>query len=100
MRTVVNALTRLAVVFCATVLCVLAGSVAASAATPTTWPDPEPTTYLHELLLYGGSVVGLVVLLILFSLTLHRNNYVPPTPADDNEAAEIEHTGEHEAINA
>lgn len=66
-----------------TVLFVILGAGSAAAETPASWADPEPTTALRELLLYGGSLLGLMVGLTLLSLMIHRNNYVPPEPSDE-----------------
>src|SRR5699024_12273127 len=65
-----------------TVLFVILGAGSAAAETPASWADPEPTTAFRELLLYGGSLVGLVVGLALLSLVRHRNNHVAAAPRD------------------
>ena len=67
----------------------VAGTAAATAATPASpdWPEPEPTSTLDTLLLFGGSTIGLIVVIGLFGLLTARNNYVPPAPATDVEPA-------------
>jgi hypothetical protein len=61
------------------------GAGSALADTPATWADPEPTTTLHNLLLFGGSTIALFVLISLFGLLTARNNYTPPPPSTDVE---------------
>lgn len=95
MRTPARALFTLVLTLCATTVMVLAGAATATAATPTTWDDPEPTTHLHELLLYGGSLAGLIIGLIVFSLVLHRNHYEPPAPSDEVEKAPSNEAATH-----
>lgn len=72
-------------------LVVMIGAGSAAAETPTSWPDPEPTTALRELLLYGGSLLGLMVGLTLLSLVIHRNNHVPPEPSDEVDTTSQQH---------
>lgn len=64
---------------------VFCGAGSALAGTPTTWVDPEPTSALHNLVLFGGSAVGLFVVITLFALLTARNNYTPPPPGTDVE---------------
>ncbi|MBK5218096.1 MAG: hypothetical protein JJE02_10970 [Propionibacteriales bacterium] len=60
-----------------------AGPAAADA--PTTWQDPEPMSKLDVLVLFGGSTLGLIVLLTLLGLFTGRKNYTPPAPSTDVE---------------
>ena len=61
------------------------GAGSASADAPTTWVDPEPTTTLRNLVFFGGSTLGLIVVISLFALLTARNNYTPPPPSTDVE---------------
>lgn len=74
-----------------TVVMVLAGASAASADTPVSdaWPAGPERSVLDTLLLFGGTTVGLIVVLTLLGLLTARNNYVPPTPS-----TEVESTGD------
>lgn len=76
---------RVAVVLVAVVGAVLAGAGAAMADAPTTWVDPKHTTTLHNLVLFGGSTVGLILVITLFALLTARRNYTPPPPSTDIE---------------
>lgn len=76
---------RVAVVFVALAGFVFVGAGSALAGTPTTWESPKPTSTLHELLFFGGSTIGLIVLLTLFALVTSRHNYTPPPPSTDVE---------------
>lgn len=71
---------RVAAVFVAMVGVVLAGAGSALADAPATWLDPKPTSTLHELVFFGGSTVGLIIVITLFALVLTRRNYTPPPP--------------------
>jgi hypothetical protein len=63
----------------------VAGSAAAWADTPASpaWPAPKHDSHLDLLLLFGGSTVGLFVLISLFALLTARRNYVPPAPGNE-----------------
>jgi hypothetical protein len=76
---------RFAVVLVAVAGLVFFGSGSALADTPATWADPEPTSWLHNLVLFGGSTLGLIVVITLFGLLTARNNYTPPPPSTDVE---------------
>ncbi len=71
---------RIAVVLVTLAGAVFFGAGSALADTPRTWVDPEPTTRLHMLVLFGGSTVGLFLLISLFALLTARKNYTPPPP--------------------
>ena len=55
---------------------------------PTTWADAEPRSWLENLIFFGGSTVGLIVVITLFALLTARNNYVPPPPSTDVEVSD------------
>lgn len=63
------------------------GAGAALADTPVgpAWPDAPERSHLHLLVLFGGSTVGLFIVIALFGLLTARNNYVPPPPSTDLE---------------
>jgi hypothetical protein len=63
----------------------VAGTAAAMADAPTggRWPDGEKKSDLHLLLLFGGSTLGLFILVSLFGLLTARHNYVPPAPSTE-----------------
>lgn len=76
---------RVAVVLVAVVGVVFFGAGSALADAPATWEDPEPQSKLDALVLFGGSTVGLIVVISLFALLTARNNYTPPPPSTDIE---------------
>lgn len=61
------------------------GAGSALADTPATWDDPEPTSRLDNLILFGGSTLGLTLLITLFALVTARRNYTPPPPGTEIE---------------
>ena len=61
------------------------GAGSATAEAPATWVEAEPTTTLHNLVLFGGSTVGLLVVISLLALLTARHNYTPPPPSTDIE---------------
>lgn len=76
---------RVALVLATLVGVVLTGAGSALADTPVSWTDPKPTTDLHNLVFYGGSTLGLVLVITLFALVTARRNYTPPPPSTDVE---------------
>ena len=60
----------------------------AFADSPSTWNPGPSRTPLENLVFFGGAVVGLFVLITLFSLLISRNNFVPdpPEPGSDVQA--------------
>lgn len=76
---------RVAFVLVAVAGVLFLGAGSALADTPSTWVDPEPTSTLHNLLLFGGSTIALFVLISLFGVLTARNNYTPPPPSTDVE---------------
>ena len=61
------------------------GAGSATADAPTTWVDAEPTTTLHTLVFFGGSTLGLILIISLLALLTARKNYTPPPPSTDVE---------------
>lgn len=76
---------RFAAVLVTVVGVLLTGAGAALADAPATWVDPKPTSTLHNLVFFGGSTVGLIILITLFSLVTARRHYSPPPPGTDVE---------------
>jgi hypothetical protein len=62
-------------------------SAPALADAPSTWEEGETRSWLENLIFFGGSTVGLIVVITLFALLTARNNYVPPPPSTDVEVA-------------
>ena len=60
----------------------------ALADTPSTWAEGESRSRLENLVFFGGSTIGLIVVITLFALLTARHNYVPPPPSTDVEVAE------------
>jgi hypothetical protein len=76
-----------AILTSATVLLVaMAGSALADS--PSTWAEGESRSKLENLIFFGGSTVGLIVVITLFALLTARNNYVPPPPGTDVEVSD------------
>lgn len=59
----------------------------ALADSPSTWVDTEPRSTLDTIVFFGGSTLGLIVVITLFALLTARNNYVPPPPSTDVEVS-------------
>ena len=70
----------------AVVLVVPAGWAVADS--PSTWADTESRSMLENVIFFGGSTVGLIVVISLFALVTARNNYVPPPPGTDVEVSD------------
>jgi hypothetical protein len=64
----------------------------AFADSPSTWNAGPSRTPLENLVFFGGAVVGLFVLITLFSLLISRNNFVPEPPEP---GSEIQAHGHH-----
>jgi hypothetical protein len=62
-----------------------AGGSPAFADSPSTWDSGPSRSAVENIVFFGGSVVGLFVLITLFALATARNNFVPapPEPADE-----------------
>lgn len=78
---------RAAAVLAGLVVFTLVGASSAMADAPLTWDEGEGRSTLDTLIVFGGSTVGLFVLIVLFALVTARNNYVPPAPSTDIEPA-------------
>ena len=54
---------------------------------PSTWNPGPSRTLWQNVVFFGGSVVGLFIIITLFALLTARNNFVPepPEPGDDVE---------------
>jgi hypothetical protein len=59
---------------------------------PHTWDSGSSRSALENIVFFGGSVIGLFVLVTLFALVTSRNNYVPPPPPA---GTEVEAHGHH-----
>ena len=59
---------------------------------PSTWDSGPSRSVLQNIEFFGGSVVGLFVLISLFALLTARNNFVPEPPESDSE---VETHGHH-----
>ena len=62
-----------------------AGTAFADQPATAAWPEGEGRSTLDTLLVFGGSTVGLFILVALFGLLTARNNYVPPAPSTELE---------------
>lgn len=82
-----KASTRAVAILTSAVVLTVAPSVPALADAPSTWDEGESRSMLENLILFGGSTVGLIVVISLFALLTARNNYVPPPPSTDVEVA-------------
>jgi len=60
----------------------------ALADSPSTWEEGEARSRLENLIFFGGSTVGLIVVITLFALLTARKNYVPPPPSTDVEVSD------------
>lgn len=79
-----------AVTVISTVVVLLVGlaapALADGPATPA-WPDGKDRSALDDIILFGGSTVGLILVISLFALLTARHNYTPPPPSADLEKA-------------
>jgi hypothetical protein len=58
----------------------------AFADSPSTWNSGPSRSVLQNIVFFGGSVVGLFVVISLFALLTARNNFVPEPPEPGSEA--------------
>ncbi len=81
-----TALRAAASVVLATVVVGIASPAVADA--PSTWNSGPSRSALENLVYFGGSVIGLIVVVTLFALLTARNNFVPepPEPGTDVES--------------
>lgn len=63
------------------------GAAWADAPVGDAWPDGPDRSALDLLIRFGGSVIGLIVVIALFGALTARNNYVPPPPGTELERA-------------
>lgn len=64
----------------------------ASADSPSTWNSGPSRSVLENIVFFGGSVIGLIVIVTLFALLTARNNFVPEPPEP---GSEVESHGHH-----
>jgi len=64
----------------------------AFADSPNTWNAGPSRSVLENIVFFGGSVVGLFVVVSLFALLTARNNFVPEPPEP---GSEVETHGHH-----
>ena len=64
----------------------------AVADSPSTWNSGPSRSVLENIVFFGGSVIGLFVLVSLFALLTARNNFVPEPPEP---GSEVESHGHH-----
>jgi hypothetical protein len=69
---------------------VLGGSPA-FADSPSTWNSGPSRSVLENIIFFGGSVVGLIVVITLFALLTARNNFVPEPPEPGSEVDHSHH---------
>jgi hypothetical protein len=51
------------------------------------WPEGNDRSALDDIVFFGGSTIGLIVVISLFALLTARKNYTPPPPSADLEKA-------------
>jgi len=59
---------------------------------PSTWDAGPSRSALENIVFFGGSVIGLFLLVSLFALLTARNNFVPEPPEP---GSEVEAHGHH-----
>ena len=57
----------------------------AFADSPSTWNSGPSRSVLENIVFFGGSVIGLIVIVTLFALFTARNNFVPEPPEPGSE---------------
>lgn len=85
--TAMKAPARIVTVLTSAAVLLVGMAAPALADSPTTWADGPDRSKLEDLIFFGGSTVGLIVVITLFALLTARNNYVPPPPSTDVEVA-------------
>ncbi len=86
--TAMKASARAVAILTSAAVLLVALSVPALADAPSTWEEGEARSGLENLIFFGGSTVGLIVVITLFALLTARNNYVPPPPSTDVEVSD------------
>jgi len=59
---------------------------------PSTWNSGPSRSVLQNIVFFGGSVVGLFIVISLFALLTARNNFVPEPP---EQGSEVDTHGHH-----
>jgi hypothetical protein len=59
---------------------VIAIASPATADSPSTWNSGPSRSVLENIVFFGGSVIGLIVVVTLFALLTARNNFEPEPP--------------------
>ena len=83
-----KALARIVAVLTSAAVLLVGLAGPALADSPATWADGPDRSKLEDLIFFGGSTVGLIVVITLFALLTARNNYVPPPPSTDVEVSD------------
>ncbi len=78
-----SARARLSALALSVLATVLVTPAAAHADAPVTWETEEGLDWLGYLLLIVGIPAGIAIVLALFSLALHRNNFTPAEPGNE-----------------
>jgi hypothetical protein len=63
----------------------------AVADSPSTWNSGPSRSVLENIVFFGGSVIGLIVIVTLFALLTARNNFVPEPPEPGTEVESHSH---------
>lgn len=79
---------RIVAVLTAAVVVLIGMSAPALADSPSTWEQGEARSALENLIFFGGSTIGLIVVITLLALLTARKNYVPPPPSTDVEVSD------------
>jgi hypothetical protein len=86
--TAMKASARAVAILTSAVVLLVGLSAPALADAPSTWEEGEARSTLENLIFFGGSTVGLIVVITLFALLTARKNYVPPPPGTDVEVSD------------
>lgn len=63
----------------------------ALADSPDTWNSGPSRSLLENIVFFGGSVVGLFIVITLFALLTARNNFVPEPPEPGSDVVHSDH---------
>ena len=86
--TAMKAPARAVAILTSAAVLLVALSAPALADAPSTWDEGESRSFLENLIFFGGSTIGLIVVISLFALLTARNNYVPPPPSTEVDVSE------------
>lgn len=86
--TAMKAPARAVAILTSAAVLLVALSAPALADSPNTWDEGESRSFLENLIFFGGSTIGLIVVISLFALLTARNNYVPPPPSTEVDVSE------------